>query len=173
MPRRRRKYRLFPAQGRCRVPWATGCCLLIRRACFEQLGGLAEEFFLYYEDVDFCRRARQFRWHVWHEPDLIAVHHTPLHDRLVSPTLRAITRHSLLTYAARHWPRWQFRLLAGIVRLEAWGRRAWANWHGDAQAAAIFEQMGRLAGELKDGEELRARRRLHRLIQQEEEGLDA
>jgi GT2 family glycosyltransferase len=173
LPRRRRKYRAFPSEERCRVPWVTGCCLLIRRACFEQLGGMAEDFFLYYEDVDLCRRARQMGWHVWHEPELIAVHYTPLHDRPVSPTLRAITRHSLLTYAARHWPRWQFRLLAGIVRLEAWGRRIWAAWRGAARAAAIFEQMGKLARELSVGNSLRARRRLHRLIERGEEELGA
>src|SRR5262249_29172902 len=83
LPRARRKYRSVLAQGRCQVPWVTGCCLLIRRECYQQLGGLAEDFFLYYEDVDLCRRARKLGWHVCHEPALIAVHHAPLHERTV------------------------------------------------------------------------------------------
>jgi GT2 family glycosyltransferase len=37
--------------------WITGCCLLVRREVFEVIGLLDQHSFLYYEDVDFCRRA--------------------------------------------------------------------------------------------------------------------
>jgi GT2 family glycosyltransferase len=37
--------------------WITGCCMLVRREVFEKIGLLDERSFLYYEDVDFCRRA--------------------------------------------------------------------------------------------------------------------
>ena len=97
--------------------------LLLVRRVLADLGGLADEFFLYYEDVDLCRRAADRGWEVWHEPALTAIHHRPLQDRPVSPVLRLITRHALLTYALRHWPRWQARLLAGVVWLEAGLRR--------------------------------------------------
>ena len=48
--------------------WVTGCCLLVRRDCLEQLGGFDPDFFLYYEDVDLCRRAREQGWTVAFEP---------------------------------------------------------------------------------------------------------
>ena len=57
--------------------------MLVRRDCFEQLGGLDETFFLYYEDVDFCRRAREAGWSVWYDPALRVTHHFPLHTRAV------------------------------------------------------------------------------------------
>src|SRR5262249_2914091 len=88
LPRSRRKYRLPRARGWCRVPWVTGCCLLVRRACLEDLGGLDEDYFLYYEDVDLCRRARARGWSVWYEPAVWAVHRHPLHGRGVSPLVR-------------------------------------------------------------------------------------
>ena len=45
------------APGAGAVDWVTGCCLLAHRACWDDLGGFDPGFFLYYEDVDFCRRA--------------------------------------------------------------------------------------------------------------------
>src|SRR5262249_18505937 len=65
LPRPWRKYYLRSA-AQCRpVDWVTGCCLLVRRTCWEDLGGLDGDFFLYYEDVDLCRRARRHGWAVW------------------------------------------------------------------------------------------------------------
>lgn len=40
------------------VDWITGCALVATRAAFERTGGFDEHFFLYYEDVDLCLRAR-------------------------------------------------------------------------------------------------------------------
>ncbi|MFA6096700.1 MAG: glycosyltransferase family 2 protein [Candidatus Paceibacterota bacterium] len=40
------------------VDYLTGCCLLIKRSVFEKIGKLSEDYFLYYEDTDFCLRAR-------------------------------------------------------------------------------------------------------------------
>jgi GT2 family glycosyltransferase len=168
LPRARRKYRKVYGRQRREVPWVTGCCLLIRGECLRDVGGLDRRFFLYYEDVDLCRRARARGWSVGYEPRLRAVHHEPLHARAVSPLVRLITRHSLLTYAARHWPAWQLRVLAGVVRVEAWGRRLWARWRGESRAAELFRELGDLAVDVAAGKPRRARRRLLQALRLEE-----
>lgn len=38
------------------VPWLTGCCILIRKAIYEELGGLNRNYFTYWEDVDLSLR---------------------------------------------------------------------------------------------------------------------
>jgi GT2 family glycosyltransferase len=146
----------------------TGCCLLLRRACLEDLGGLDEDFFLYYEDVDLCQRARARGWSVWYEPGLRVVHHRPLHGRPVPAHLRVLTRHALLTYAAKHWPRWQTRVLAGIVGVEAWLRRRAAGWRRDADAARLFGDLAHMAADLGRGRSDAAGRRLRRVVRREE-----
>src|SRR5262249_41767950 len=140
-----RKYQAASSTGRSRVDWVTGCCLLLRRSCWEDLGGFDRDFFLYYEDVDLCWRARQRGWSVWHEPGLSVMHHHPLHGRTVSPPLRLITRHALLTYAHKHWPAWQVRLLSGIVRAEAALRGLAARRVGDTAAPYVFATLGKVA----------------------------
>ena len=46
------------AQAPVEVDWLAGSCLMTRRTIFEALGGLDESFFMYWEDADFCRRAK-------------------------------------------------------------------------------------------------------------------
>lgn len=41
------------------VDFLTGCCLLINRQVFDQIGLLDEKFFMYLEDADFCQRAKK------------------------------------------------------------------------------------------------------------------
>jgi len=41
------------------VAWVSGAFLLTRRELWNQLGGLDERYFMYVEDVDYCRRVRQ------------------------------------------------------------------------------------------------------------------
>jgi GT2 family glycosyltransferase len=163
-PRVRRKCRPISTRRRCRVPWVTGCCWLLRRECLQQLGGLDEDYFLYYEDVDLCRKARAKGWTVWYEPALQAIHHRPLHRRPVPSTLRLITRHALMTYGRKHWPRWQFRLLAGIIRVEARIRHYWMCWKGKDQRAAHYADLERIALDLQASNAVAARRCLRRFV---------
>ena len=44
--------------------WASGSCLLIRRAAWDEVGPFDESFWLYGEEVDWSLRARQRGWHV-------------------------------------------------------------------------------------------------------------
>jgi GT2 family glycosyltransferase len=50
----------------CEVNALTGACLLVRREVIEQIGGLDERFFMYGEDLDWCRRIRRRGWQVWY-----------------------------------------------------------------------------------------------------------
>ncbi len=160
LPRARRKCHKFTGQARETVDWNTGCAVLIRRDCLDEIGGLDEDFFLYYEDVDLCRRAAESGWQVCHEPSLQVTHHTPLHSRSVPAPLRLMTRHALLTYGIKHWPRWQTRVLGTIVRLESLARQAWAELRGRSSEAHFHRETRSLAGDLLARRHPQARARI-------------
>lgn len=129
-PRRVRKCQHQPPEQRTNVDWVTGCGMLIRRRCWQQLRGFDPNFFLYYEDTDFCTRAIQLGWEVVYEPALGLRHLHPLHTRAVPPELRLMTRHALLAFASNYWPTRQRRTLAAIIWLEATFRGWLAAWRG-------------------------------------------
>ena len=56
------------------VDWATGACLLLRRAALDEVGPLDERFFLYCEDTDLCRRMQLAEWKVYYEPAATVTH---------------------------------------------------------------------------------------------------
>lgn len=57
-----------------RPDWTSFACVLIRRDVFDRIGGLDEGYFMYYEDVDFCRRARRAGYDVVNYPFARVIH---------------------------------------------------------------------------------------------------
>jgi GT2 family glycosyltransferase len=54
--------------------WVPGAFTLIRREVLEQIGHLDERFFLYFDDVDLCRRVKALGYSVWYFPDVVVTH---------------------------------------------------------------------------------------------------
>ena len=49
----------YVQDGSKSVSWVAGSALLTSRALFETLSGFDERYFLYFEDIDYCLRARR------------------------------------------------------------------------------------------------------------------
>lgn len=58
-----------------RIDWASGAALMVRADVAERLGDWDERFFLYSEEVDYFRRARETGETAWYEPASTMVHH--------------------------------------------------------------------------------------------------
>lgn len=54
--------------------WVGFACVLIRAEVFRTVGLLDEKYFMYFEDVDFCRRASRAGWKTLYWPDAKVVH---------------------------------------------------------------------------------------------------
>ena len=75
VPVLREKYLPTWSHSRARVvPYVLGAALCLRRAAFEEVDGFDPEFFLFYEEVDLCRRLRDAGWQVHFAPVTTVVH---------------------------------------------------------------------------------------------------
>lgn len=54
--------------------WVAGASMIVRREVFEQVGLLDEEYFMYYEETDFCLQANKAGWSCWYVPQSLVVH---------------------------------------------------------------------------------------------------
>jgi GT2 family glycosyltransferase len=70
-----RRYEIVRGRGAVGDPdWVSFACVLIRRETRARVGLLDEGYFMYSEDVDYCRRARGAGWRVAYVPAARAVH---------------------------------------------------------------------------------------------------
>jgi N-acetylglucosaminyl-diphospho-decaprenol L-rhamnosyltransferase len=157
-PRRR-------AGGPRRVGGLMGCALLVGWRCYQATGGFSEEIEVYYEDVDFCLKARRVGYATWIEPRAVVRHDgmrgfarglTPWAARLKArnpwlvvrehgnplawttflPTYGALVASSALGYAARG----RFDVACSLARGVGDGLRA--AWGGRAPRSAAPVRSG-------------------------------
>ena len=56
------------------VDWVSGACMVVKRQALEDVGLLDERFFLYWEDVDWCKRMWDKGWKVTYYPQATIQH---------------------------------------------------------------------------------------------------
>jgi N-acetylglucosaminyl-diphospho-decaprenol L-rhamnosyltransferase len=54
--------------------WTSFACVLIRREVIDRIGLMDEGYFMYFDDVDYCRRIRDAGWKILHWPEARVVH---------------------------------------------------------------------------------------------------
>jgi hypothetical protein len=63
----------------------TGCALLVRRAVWEKVGLLDDDFFIYYEETEWCVRAGRAGYKLVYVPQAVLWHKISIEARAVSP----------------------------------------------------------------------------------------
>ena len=100
----------------CEIDHPLGACMLIRRAAWDDVGSLDEGYFMYLEEVDWCRRAKDRGWQVWYEPRSVVVHHAGQSTRQAPDAMFAQLWRSRLRYYQRFAGPAFNRLAHAIVR---------------------------------------------------------
>jgi GT2 family glycosyltransferase len=146
-----RKYRCLDldSSSRAKVEQPAGAFFMVRRAVWEELGGLDESFFpLWFEDVDLCCRIRDRGFSLFYIPEVVAKH-TGGHS---IPHLGVEMRvnywyRSLLRYSAKHYRPFAFRAVCLAVVTGSFLRGiAESALHCSLKPIAVYGRVATLAG---------------------------
>ena len=95
------------------VDWLFGACFLVRRKVIEQVGALDEGFFMYSEEMDWCRRIRQAGWKVVYLPEAQVIHYGGKSSDQIAAQRHIYFQTSKVRYFRKH----HGALTAGVLRV--------------------------------------------------------
>jgi len=128
-----------------RVEWAQSSALMVRREAAVAIGYFDPDFFVYYDECDFCKRLAQAGWRTLFVPAAAAVHHDQLSTDLAAGLPRIVEFHrNRDLYMRKHHGRaaapavrlltaWAYALRA-VAALVAPGRSPRIMWAHARQA---------------------------------------
>lgn len=139
------------------VDQVIGAFYFIRRSLFEECEGFDERFFVYFEEVDVARRAREIGWSSWYLVEAKAFHAGGGTSQQVKAHRLFYSLRSRLLYAFKHFPGWQAYLLVVVTFvLEPLTRSAWCLIRGDIAGVkhtwSAFRMLWQSMGHILRGE---------------------
>jgi hypothetical protein len=115
-----------------------GACLLIRRQVLDEVGFLDEEFFMLFEEVDWCYRVKQHGWQIWFTPAARVIHHYGQSIKQVKVKMILSSHRGLFRFWKKHYRNGRWYLdapaYAGLMSL-AYVRIASYHLKGGRQTA--------------------------------------
>ncbi|MDX1520611.1 MAG: glycosyltransferase family 2 protein [Anaerolineae bacterium] len=113
---RRNRLTDTPPHHTLAVDWLVGAALCIRREAWQQVGPLDENFFMYFEETDWCRRCVAAGWEIHYLPRAKVTHYEgkSSEQAMADRTLRF--QRSKLMYARKYFG----RTWASLLRLFLW-----------------------------------------------------
>ncbi len=84
------------------VDYLVGCFLLVRHEMINDIGLMDERFFMYAEEVDWCKRAATGGWDVVFYPDASAIHYGRASSSKDPTRFALIQQRSVLKYWQKH-----------------------------------------------------------------------
>ncbi len=85
------------------VDWVSGAAICINRECYHTIGGFDEQFFMFLEDVDWCKRAWQAGFKVMYFPKAVITHSIGKStDRIANPMIVQFHDSMMLYYQKHH-----------------------------------------------------------------------
>lgn len=118
----RRYYALdLPDDTTADVDWLTGACIMVPRSTWEAIGGMDEGYFMYSEELDWCRRIKESGRRVVYYPAAQVIHHVGKSSE------QAVTvRHINFNRAKlRYFRKYHGRYLAAALRVFLLAGYAW------------------------------------------------
>lgn len=116
---RDRVFGLAPRRSEGETDWVLGASFFVRRAAMEAVGLLDEGYFMYGEELDWCRRFRAAGWEVRLALGSQVVHYGGASTRQVAERMLVELFRTRARYFRRHLPAWRRWPLAPLMSIGA------------------------------------------------------
>ena len=95
------------------VDWLVGACLAVRRNAIVEVGLMDEAYFMYSEDLDWCRRFKEAGWRIVYLPTARIMHYVG------QSSDQAVTERHINFHRAklRYFSKYHGRSAAGLLRV--------------------------------------------------------
>jgi GT2 family glycosyltransferase len=117
------------------VPAVSGCCMLVDRELFNELGGFDPQYFLYSDDIDLCARAAALGARPVVVPDAAVVHVGGASSSSEGQRIKILRGKA--TYLRQHWSRPRAGLALGLLQAGVGLRAAGKVVLGRARAHGV------------------------------------
>lgn len=97
---------IMEARQEIPVDFISGTVMLIKKEVFEEIGYFNEDYFLYYEDVDFCQRAKQKGFSLIVNPNAVITHSASTSVGKNSPAMLYYMSRNHLLFQEKYAPVW-------------------------------------------------------------------
>lgn len=111
----------MPTTESHRVDWVQGSAMMMRRAVYEQIGGLDEGYHMYSEELDYCRRAVEAGWEIAYCADAHIIHYGGASSDQIGPYKHIHFQASKLRYHRKV----HGAVFAGLLRWFLLGTYLW------------------------------------------------
>jgi len=110
------------------VDWVSGACMMVRREALAAIGGMDEQFFLYWEDADLCRRLKQAGWLTYYNPAVSVTHLTGRSSQHAREASLIAFHESAYRYYRKHGNPLLAPLAFGVLQARLLLKRAMLRW---------------------------------------------
>lgn len=103
----------------------SGAAMLIRRSAVQKVGLMDESFFMYAEDLDWCKRFRDAGYLIAYQPQVKIIHHKyksgiKSTNRKTSSITRRFFYHTMLQYYDKHYHNRYPKFIRHLIRYFIW-----------------------------------------------------
>lgn len=104
--------------------WAlSGCCMMVKKSLFEQIGGMDEQFFMYQEETDWGIRTKNIGKEIVYNPNAIVIHIGGVTTKKIKIKSIYIFTQSMEKFFKKHfWEKYNF------IQKAFWLTLIWGNF---------------------------------------------
>jgi GT2 family glycosyltransferase len=83
-------------QERIKCDYVIGCCWLLKKSVFDELGGFDPEYYINHWEVDYCLHARSEGYYIIYEPKAVVKHKIPIGGTINKVRLYYLYRNKII-----------------------------------------------------------------------------